>query len=87
MHWYYYGEWTPLHFAVRYNHTEAVRLLIHAGVNKDLKNKDGKTALELAYSNPNSFTATSPLIIKLLKLMGDQNMPLFSRVWLEILMR
>ena len=39
---------TPLMYAVRYDRSEAVRLLLEAGADIDAKNKAGATAFDLA---------------------------------------
>ena len=40
--------YTPLMTASYHGHTEVVRVLLAAGADKDLRNKKGKTALDLA---------------------------------------
>ena len=39
---------TPLHYAARFGHLDACRVLIQGGVLKDPKNNDGKTPFDLA---------------------------------------
>ena len=39
---------TPLMTASKYGETEVVRVLLAAGADKDLRNNDGKTALDIA---------------------------------------
>jgi len=43
---------TALHVAARNGHKEVIELLIDAGVSKTVKNKQGKTYLELLYQRP-----------------------------------
>ena len=40
--------WTPLMGASQQGKTETVRVLLAAGADKDLRNNDGKTALDFA---------------------------------------
>ena len=42
---------TPLMAASCYGHPEVVRVLLAAGADKDLRNNDGKTALDKAIAN------------------------------------
>lgn len=42
---------TALHQAVRYNKKALVKLFVQRGANTDLKNDDGKTALDIAKEN------------------------------------
>jgi len=41
-------NWTPLHVAARYNHWQLVRYFVSQGVDPDIRNSDGQTALGLA---------------------------------------
>ena len=43
-----YISWTPLMGASAWGKPEVVRVLLAAGADKDLRNNDGETALELA---------------------------------------
>jgi hypothetical protein len=43
---------TATHMAARTMYTSLVRLLVKAGADKDIQNKQGKTALDEAYSSP-----------------------------------
>ncbi|MDR3285653.1 MAG: ankyrin repeat domain-containing protein [Holosporales bacterium] len=45
-----YGGWTLLHFAARLGRTEIVKVLLAAGANKTLKNTNGDTPRDLAWS-------------------------------------
>jgi len=39
---------TPLHFAIRYNYTRTVNILIHNGADETVENKEGKLPWEMA---------------------------------------
>ena len=54
------GE-TALHYAARYGRASCVESLLKAGADTSLKDKDGKTALDLAYKN------TEPEVVRLLR--------------------
>jgi hypothetical protein len=41
-------QWTLLHWAAYYNALECVKLLVEKGANRNRKNSDGKTPLEVA---------------------------------------
>lgn len=41
-------NWTPLHVAARYGHWQLVQYFLSVGVDPDIRNSDGKTALGLA---------------------------------------
>ena len=45
------GGNTPLMAASFYGRTDVVRVLLAAGADKDLRNNDGKTALDMAIEN------------------------------------
>lgn len=40
--------WTPLHYAVKYGHEKAVRVLLNKKADRDLRNNRGQTPLELS---------------------------------------
>lgn len=43
-----YWLWTPLHCAARWGHTDCVALLVASGANIYMKDREGRTPLELA---------------------------------------
>jgi ankyrin repeat protein len=51
------GGWTPLHEAAARGEVDLVKLLLQYGADKDMKNEDGTTALDLARKNSHDLVA------------------------------
>ncbi|MFU0825310.1 ankyrin repeat domain-containing protein [Clostridium sp.] len=51
--------WTPLIYAIKYNSYDVAKILIEAGADKDIKDKEGKTAID--YAKESEFKEISDL--------------------------
>ena len=54
--------WTPLYLATSLNNLEAVKILLDAGMDPNIKNKDGKTALYVSTRGAKSLVIFKTLI-------------------------
>jgi ankyrin repeat protein len=66
------SDFSPIHYAVMLFHYDLITLLVNKGADINLKNKEGKTALELFYELK---SMRGSLMIKLLKRYGAEEPP------------